>query len=782
MRYLLFSLLAIFSMMPVKAQIEGLRFRILNEKEKTCEVYYEGYNYSYIDELMIPESAMIGEEEFSVVRISTDAFRGLYVHTITIPGSIKSIGKDAFQSDDDRVANFASLESLCSIQFENEYSNPMCNKGKLLIDGVETPAVIIPDGVKTISDYAFYGAYNVMHLILPESVESIGKYAFYNCLSLSFIDMSSSILSIGEDAFWYGDRERAESVEVNYPSIESLCKIHFDSYYANPLSRNGSLLIDGELISDIIIPDSVANIGDYIFCGCKSIHQVEIPNTVLSIGHGAFSGCGLRSITIPNSVVSIGRYAFSGCGMESMDIPDSVISIGESAFYGCDRLKSIFIPSSVKNIGSDAFGYRNYIDSYLEEASFESIEGLCQIQFGNEKANPMYWSGKLIIDGKDLSNVIIPDGVPEINDYAFYGARNVTSITIPSSVESIGKWAFGRTNLGSISIPGSVKRIGEYAFGDLNYGVYTKEAEFASIESLCSIQFSNEYSNPMTRSQKLIIDGKEMSNVIIPDCVDSIGSYCFFCAKNIRSLSIPNSVKTIGKAAFVACRNLKRIVIPASIEAIGEFAFDLDFSELYGYGSDDSNYTLQEIIYDSEEPISAPANVFSKSFYRNVILKMPEKGLEASRSVSPWVLFLKKEVLSESLVLNPTEWNGIEGEKFQITAVLIPGNIRLESVVWKSSDETVASVDENGLVTVLKPGMCTITATTTDGANISAECIITSSSGVDCVLTDESGGFDVYDINGTLVKVKCDKENLKQLSSGIYILRQNSKTYKIIIR
>lgn len=763
MKNLLFSLLLILSVITVKAQTQSLSFRILNVDEKTCEVY----DWSHInhDHLIIPESAVIDGEEFSVVRIAEGAFKSVGVDSITIPSSIKSIGEYAFSGYgyvSAIVANFASLESLCNIQFENKYSNPMGDKGKLLIAGVEASVVIIPDEIKTISDYAFYGANNITHVILSESVESIGKYAFYNCTDLSYLDMPSSILSIGVGAFGY--QERAKSVEVNYPSIESLCKIQFDSAYSNPLVRNGRLLIDGELVDNIIIPNDVTEIRDYMFYGCRSIRQVEIPN--------------------------------------------SVLSIGECAFYYCMGLKSINVPSSVKKIGRSAFGY-NYWDKNeygglsLEEASFESIEGLCQIQFGNEESNPIFWTYKLIIDGEEVSNVIVPDGVTEINDYAFYNATNVTSVELPVSLqkignysfykcrhlnsinlpdflESIGEGAFIECQLNSITFPHSIKYIGSDAFGQWPNVNKITYVSFASLESLFSIQFGNMCSNPMTTARNLIIDGNEIFNIVIPDDITKINDYTFFNARNLKSIYIPNSVTSIGEGSFMGCTNLKSIIIPGYIENIGKWAFDVGWTmnDDWMQGLD---YNLEEIIYDSENPISFSADIFTKSVYQKVVLRMPEKGLEASRNVSPWVLFKNKEILTERLVLNPSEWSGEEGEQFQISALLIPGNLPVESIDWKSSDESVASISEKGLVSVLKPGSCLITATTTDGSNISGECLITSSTGVDCIFPDDNGCYDVYDMNGTLLRMKCDKENLKQLSSGIYIIRTGSVVRKIVI-
>jgi hypothetical protein len=137
--------------------------------------------------------------------------------------------------------------------------------------------------------------------------------------------------------------------------LKAWCEIDFD-VYANPLYYAHHLFLNGEEIRDLIIPDGVTKIKDYVFSGASDFTTVSIPNSVTSIGSEAFEGCsGLTSVTIPNSVTSIGGFAFSGCsGLTSVTIPNSVTSIGDNAFSWCG-ITSITIPESVTSIGERAF-------------------------------------------------------------------------------------------------------------------------------------------------------------------------------------------------------------------------------------------------------------------------------------------------------------------------------------------------------------------------------------------------------------------------------------------
>ena len=185
------------------------------------------------------------------------------------------------------------------------------------------------------------------------NVTEISADAFKNCTVLTSIAIPNSVTKIGYNAF----TGCTGLTKAEFASVESLCKISFGDYYANPLYYAHHLYINGEEIKDLVIPNSVTNIGDYAFYGCSSLTSVTIPNSVTTIGYDAFYGCtGLTSITIPNSVTNIGDYAFYGCSsLTSVTIPNSVTEIGWRAFSGCSSLTSINIPNSVTSIGEGVF-------------------------------------------------------------------------------------------------------------------------------------------------------------------------------------------------------------------------------------------------------------------------------------------------------------------------------------------------------------------------------------------------------------------------------------------
>ena len=245
-----------------------------------------------------------------------------------------------------------------------------------------------------------------------------------------------------------------------------------EGYYTYTVTDGKATItdVDTSIAGDVTIPSTlggypVTAVGDEAFYRCRNLSSVTIPDGVISIGNKAFYRCtGLSDITIGNSVTSVGDAAFYSCyHLTSVTVPGSVKNIGEEAFADCSALVSVTIGNGVTNIGSDAFRYCDNITS----VHITDLVAWCNIVFEDARSNPLFDAGKLYLDGNPLTELVIPDGVTSIGDYAFCGYDSLASVVISGDVTSVGNHSFmDCNNLTSVTIGDSVTSIGEDAFGE----------------------------------------------------------------------------------------------------------------------------------------------------------------------------------------------------------------------------------------------------------------------------------------------------------------------------
>ena len=484
--------------------------------------------------------------------------------------------------------------------------------------------------VTGISYWAFHDCPDITSISIPSSVKEIRHFAFENCIGLTEISIPESVTEI-----WRGTFEGCEGLnKVEFASIEQMCSMTYCPEVdediqellnqlwqypnSNPLYMAKHLWIDGQEVTDLVIPEGITSIGNLAFAG-GAFTSVTIPESVTSIGHSAFRGCkDLTSFTIPDGVTSIGARAFEDCtGLTSITIPGSVTSIGEYAFTGCTGLTSVVIPEGVTSIGYRAFEDCTGLTSVSIPGSltswggmeFTGCTGLTSITFQDGLTS----IGSAFRGCTSLTSVTFPESLTSIGEDAFSGCTNLTSVTFPESLTSIGESAFsGCTNLTSVTFPESLTSIGGSAFyGCTNLTSVTFPESLTSIGGsafsgcmgLTSITIPKNVTTVYgstfrgcTNMESIVVengntvyDSRENCNAIIetatntllracystvfPAGVTSIGANAFSGLVDLTSFSIPESVTSIGSWAFSDCTGLTSITIPKSVTSIGQGVF-----------------------------------------------------------------------------------------------------------------------------------------------------------------------------------------------------------------
>ena len=331
---------------------------------------------------------------------------------------------------------------------------------------------------------------------------------FCTLYSLFMLALARKELSACSFRLFVGEKPTITSVmneDLSTKRTEEELKEAFVDEWGAKYSKDGRKLlkVPRELSGAYSVKEGTRIICDEAFWWCESLPDIVIPTSVTSIGDSAFSWC--RSLS-------------------EIVIPSSVTSIGDRAFEDCSSLKYISIPKSVIGLNGNPFAeWNGKLECLSPNFVYED-----DILFNKDKSRIISFRNQ------NIRSYVIPSSVTSIGDYAFWYCDSLSEIVIPSSVTSIGDHAFSDCySLSEIVIPSSVTSIGDSAF------------------SSC----------------------KSLSEIVIPSSVTSIGDSAFSDCYSLSEIVIPSSVTSIGDSAFSDCYSLSEIVIPSSVTSIGDSAF-----------------------------------------------------------------------------------------------------------------------------------------------------------------------------------------------------------------
>ncbi len=572
-----------------------INIKTITIPETVEEIYASAFKNSGLKEIVIPDS---------VTSIGSEAFYNCkYLRKVTVGSSVNEIGTDAFE-DCKRLTDvyIKDLSKWMKICFSTFHSNPIVYGANLYVNNELLVDLVVPDDVRKIKEYTF-PYYNKLKSVTAKYVGSVMSYAFYYCENIETVNFSDNLKSVYENAFFHNKKlsklRLGNSIKTIFTEAFSYC----------------------ESLKVYVLPKSLESIRPYAFgtqgmgdkypdvviYGYKNTAAEEYANSK------RFTFYDLETTSVPEGAVPEAPY------IEPTTVPPTTAT--EAPTY---EPVETHAPEEV--YGYNLINKKAYIHSYTGNAQKliipEKIDGYDVVGVMGYGINQPY-----------ITEIVLPNTITIIGEFAFHGCTGLKKINIPESVTVIEKDAFSCCeSLEEITIPATVNTIDEMTFSNCNSlkkvtlrdGIteIKRDAFYncTSLESLnipasvTSISDSGSIVSCCLALKEITVDGNNpnyCSDNGMLFSKDKTVLYTYPPAKSGEIYTVPDYVKTILDCAFRDCSNLVELTIPDTVENLGTIwsCKSLKKVKLPDNLTEIRGYCLYEC--SSLESIEIPENVVS---------------------------------------------------------------------------------------------------------------------------------------------------------------------------
>ena len=525
----------------------------------------------------------------------------------------------------------------------------------------------------TLKNNAFGDCVSLKTIVLPERLVEIGDYAFQNCKSLNVTEngvfalpsklksTGSSSLGVGKGAFAGCETIKEFSIASSNEYFTTVNGLLYSTHYSNysgmkdyymlvavPCSYDKAITLtadDGVIpyafkfvkgINEITFAEGVTEIPKTILSGFTGLATVNLPSTVVKIGEAAFSGCtSLRNVNLPEGLETIDRYAFKDCAeLKIIDLPSTLTTIGSEAFSGAG-LTQVILPANLTSLGTSAFSncanletvVLNDLLEALPDSVFRDCVKLPAIDLKNvtsignnafenaftalaAEARPVITIpasietlGKYLFKGAAVKEVKfdgVPkkDGVPTLPTYMFQNST-IERVALPEGLVTLPEYIFAGCKNVDIIYPTTLTTIDEGAFQEYEAEAFTVPSTVTTLDyyvfryaNIGTVTISDSVTSSKNQlfkeaSVKKVVWGKGLKTIVMRMFIDSA----------VEEVVLPDTIVKIEDGAFTNTKKLKKLVIPAGVffdtGSSSNSVFDgwTEDQTIYFRGSEDS-YTF----------------------------------------------------------------------------------------------------------------------------------------------------------------------------------------------
>ena len=660
---------------------------------------------------------------------------------IEIPKSLTNVSLGG--TSDSVTAGIFARSGLTTVTFEQGMTKV---PEYLFRNATNLQNVEFLDTMTTIESGAFVRCTSLTEVDLPESLTSIEGTVFEGCTGLTAIDIPDTVTSIGSSAF--ADCTNLQDVQLPkglvsldgnvFSGCVSLLEIEIPKSLTN-ISLGGTSdsltngVFAGSGLTTVKFEQGMTKVPENLFRNATNLKNVEFLDTMTTIESGAFVRCtSLANVDLPESLISIEGTAFEGCtGLIVVDIPDAVTTIGSSAFEDCTNMQNVHLPENLAALSSYLFNGCSALQEIELPATLEEIEDAA-------------------FENSGLVRIEIPGSCASLGDDVFAACVSLKEAVLQPGVKTIGNNCFdGCTVLETVSLPTGLTTIRDFAF--------------RNCDALTTIEVPDSVT---TLETYVFTSCDSLSDVSLGRGITEIPQYAFYACPSLQTITIPYWVTEISGYAFANCTGLTDITIPQSVTTIVSTAFSYpDRLTIYGVAGSyaetyANNHSIkfvsrmvpatsvslneEELTINRGSTVQLVVSIQPEDFTDTVSWKsadmavatVTDTGVVRAVSVGSTTIRVIVGNLSvdcavtvvqpvTSISLNRTSLTLEAASSFQLVATANPSTAQNREVTWNSSDASIASVDENGLVTAHKRGTAIVTARAADGSNVSRSCTVT---------------------------------------------------------
>ena len=637
---------------------------------------------------------------------------------------------------------------------------------------INIPENVIYEGYKytvtKVGSYAFNCQNDLQSIYIPRTVKEIEPYAAIKAEKLNRVNVADESLleNIGEQAF---------------KMCVGLKRFVFDgtSLKLNTIGYgafNGCTALEKVLWT---AKSELKTIKDYAFFKCTSLNNFDMPNSTLSVGNSAFRyNEGLTDIQLSTSLNYIDEYAFGECGFSHITLPESLANIQAGAFINNEHLKEITLPEQLQGLGSAAFENNSALESVTFHTALETMTignnafNLCpvlgkvfitnmksfaQTNFNNAKANPANTSQHIYnADGEEIINVMLPKGTKYINNNAFNGCAYIQSIKMPATMDHINDDIF----------------VGCSALKDV-YCYAEEVPEFIGVNDPSAMNdvFANATLHVVYgHEQAYKADAWWKRFCKVEGCDAPSDDEVTSVVLNQTELTMkPDDTIQLTATVYPTNAANNKVVWTSSNEDVAMVT--------------DDGFVLAMA--------EGEADITAASAENSSIKAVCHIKVENEKEPVVTIVDIKFE---ESPVTIHT------GESKKLNVLFNPIDATNKQLEWKTTRASVVDVDQDGNIVGMGVGKAIITAKTTDGSNLSINCVVTVVPPTDIsyitidnvkLMVDnrrlkveglaDKDIIQVVDYGGTTIYCGTEREVYLN-TAGVYIVKVKGKTLKIFVK